>query len=260
MAKGFTQNLDALKHMYSDITGVPADKVSTMTILSGKVPDVMKEPRAHFIREHVIRGGINALGVGLIARAMFKGKAMGYIEGLAPVAASIGADALLGNSILPSYSGISNAQRNGQQLPAEVYTEFLMGASGELQRRGRMGHRMAILLGEEFAKENIKIPDLLKEIEASNQAHKHGKKAKFDERIEGLLATAEAQQKAADAQRKVQPAAGAQAQLHSQKSMVERVNNSKGGKDIVVQGKHTSRLKQEIANKDQMLISGVTPS
>lgn len=248
VAKGFTQNLDALKHMYSDLTGTPVEKISTIALLTGSVPDVMKEPRRHFINEHVLRGGVSAMGAGLIARAMFKGRAMGWIEGLAPVAASVGADIMLGESILPHYASISNAQRSGQQLPPQVYTEFLMNASSELRNRGRIGLRMGILLGEELAQERAKIADVLKELEDSKQAHKHGKKAKLDERIDNLLTKAEAQQKAN------QPAMATQPQA----SMVERVNGHHSGKEMVVKGKHTQRLKSEIVNKEQSFVPGMT--
>ena len=86
-ARTFLQQLNGLKNMYSDVTGIPVENVSTMTILSGKVPEVVREARSHFLKEYVGRGALNALGLGVVARKMMQGKPIGMIEGLAPVAA-----------------------------------------------------------------------------------------------------------------------------------------------------------------------------
>lgn len=251
VAKGFSQNLDSLKNMYSDVTGVPVENVSTMAILTGNVPDVIKSARSHFLKEHLARGAVNAVGLGLVARSIFKGKNVGLIEGLAPMAAGAAVDAVMGESVLPFYTGFANAFREGKPMEAAAYSEFLISTSEDLKKRGAMGHRMAILLGEEYAKEQKSPAELLKEIESSQQAHKAGGKGgAFDERIERILTRIEEQKAHA-------PKAAAPKAAQPQAKMVDKLQGNQPA-DMKVQGKFTQRLQQEVAGRDHGLAGRVT--
>jgi hypothetical protein len=255
VAKGFSQNLDSLKHMYSEVTGVPPEKVSTIALLTGKVPEVVAEARSHFLKEYVSRGAISAIGLGLIVRGMRKG-GVGLLEGLVPTFAGMGVDMLMGESALPYFAGVSNAHKAGQEIPGSAYAEFLMASSKELKSHGNVGRRVAMIMGDEYAKEKASPTQILREIEESLQAKKTGQKSKFDHRIEEILAKTHMDQP--------QQAHGAQARgAHGQHeaghgpSMVERVNGAKT-RDLEVKGKFTQKLKQEMTAQEPGIAPGIT--
>ncbi|MBY0408100.1 MAG: hypothetical protein K2Q01_10445 [Rickettsiales bacterium] len=247
VAKGFAQNVDSLKHMYSDMTGTPMDKISTMTLLtSNNVPEMVKQARKHLLAEHMSRGGLGLVNLGLVVRSILRKKSMGMVEFLVPMAAGFGIDFMMGNSVLPYYAGVANAHASGQAIPKEAYAEFLLEASADLKRRGPVGARVAGALGAEFAAENASPGAILKEIEATAKAHQQGQKGPMDARIDRALAAAEAAKKAkAEGKQAQEPVAA-----KGEKSMVERIGAGGKPRDIDVQGKFTGKLKQELTGAD----------
>lgn len=252
VAKGFSQNLDSLKHMYAEVTGVPVEKVSTISLLTGKVPEVVAEARSHFLKEYVSRGAISAAGLALIVRGIRKG-GVGLVEGLVPTFAGMGVDMLMGESALPYFAGVSNAFKAGQEIPPSAYAEFLMASSKELKSHGNVGRRVAMLLGDEYAQEKASPTQILREIEESLQAKKLGQKSKFDQRVDAILAKTHIDHP--QAQLTHAGSHGHDAAAHHGPSMVERVHGAKP-RDMEVKGKFTQKLKQEMAAQEP----GVAPS
>lgn len=245
VAKTASQGLDSLKHMNEALTGVPADKVSTIGLLtSNNVPDLVKEARSHFIKEHLGRAGANLAGIGLIVRSMLRKKSLGFLEMFVPAGAGMAVDVLMGESALPYFAGVANAQKMGQALPPQAYAEFLMATSKDLKDRGAMGRQVAMGLGEIYAAQNMPIGNVLKEIEASSQAHKHGGASVFDQRVSGVIAKAEAERAA------MKKARGGHEMHHTaakpEVSMVNKIGKGAQPHDVEVKGKFTQKLQQEM--------------
>ncbi len=255
VAKGFSAGLDSLKHMNEAITGVPANKVSAMTLLtSNNLPDVVLQARRHLLQEHLSRGAVNVLSLGLIGRSIMRKKAMGMAEFLIPMGIGMGVDMMMGESALPFFAGVSNAHKAGEKIPAQAYAEFIVASSSDIKRRGPIGMRAARLIGEEAAAQQVAPGVLLAEIEASLQAHKHGKKGAFDLRIDRAIEKGEMMKaghghaaQAPQAAISHQPQA---AMAQPEPTMVDRIGAGGKPRDIAVQGRFTKQLKQEIASPD----------
>ncbi len=245
VAKSASQGLSALDAMNEAMTG---KKLSTMALLtSSNVPDVVKQARSHFLKEHISRGAVNLLSLGLIGRSVIKKKAPSPPEFLIPMGIGMGIDILMGESALPFFAGVQNAHKAGQELPPQAYGEFLLAASQDLKRRGPIGKRVAMALGDEFAAEKASPAAIMVLIEESIQAHKQGKKGKLDERIDNVIAKAE-MEKAAHHQAPQAALAAPQAAVqHPQASMVDKIGAAGKSRDINVKGKFTEKLKQEMA-------------
>jgi hypothetical protein len=184
VASSYIKQLGTLKKMYSDITGVPENQVATGTVLFGKIPAVMQAARSHFLKEHIARGLVNAVGLGLIIRAV-RTTGTGFWSGMAPSLVGSGIDYLMGESLLSTYGGFSEAVESGQAVPPEAYGAFLISNSPELQKRGRMGERVAMALGATYAEMKATPVMMLKEMEG-------GLQSKYSQRVTEVIAKMEA--------------------------------------------------------------------
>lgn len=241
MARGFSQNLDSLRHMYAEMTGTRAENVSTLGLLtSGDAPELVKQARGHLLREYIGRGAVQALSLGLIGRAMWNKKIMGMKEFLIPMGAGVGLDIVMGESALPFFAGVTNAHKAGQDIPPQAYAEFLLAADPDLKRRGAVGRRVAHALGVEYAAAHVSPTDILLKVEASLQAHKRGEKGGIDEDIQRVIAKAEAHQAKA-------PQAPAPSPAQPEARMAETSGGRKPRGERAVHGKYTRMIRQEQA-------------
>jgi hypothetical protein len=225
VVKSGAQQLDMLKHAIADMKGVDVANISTAQALFGSVPKSLEAARSHLIKEHAIRG-VAQLG-GLVAMVMTvrAKKHVNNAAWLAPMFVDMGANALLGESVLPAYAEIKNAYNQGksmgQPVPAEMYAKFLMEASKEVSKRGVVGQMVAMKAGEQYAAENMDPGKILAEID--NGA--------FNKRIAGLIATAEAEH--------TQQVAAAKA---AKEAAATQAAANAGKKDRAVVGAHTQRI------------------
>lgn len=256
VAKGFSAGLNSLKHMNEAITGQPADQVSTMALLtSSNVPDTIKHARRHLLQEHVLRGGANLVGLGLIGRAMMHKRSMDWKEFLIPTGLDLGVNIMMGESALPYFAGVANAHKAGEKIPPQAYGEFLLAASTELKKHGPLGYKVAMSIGQEAAAAQTAPALLLAENEANIQAHKHGQKGPLDARIDRALAKINAGKAA-----KGQVAAGghaeagapaAQVMAHAPQQAVAgphvtRLQKGAVAQPVEVLGTHTGRRNHEL--------------
>lgn len=249
VAKQWSEGMHSLVKMQEAMTG---KKVSSpMALLTANdVPEVVKDARKHLLMEHIGRGASSLLNIGLVARAMFRRKSMSMWEFAIPAAAGMAVDIAMGQSALPFFANVQNAHNAGQQLPPQAYAEFLMASSSDLKRRGAIGYQVAAKLGEIYAVQKTAPGDVLKDVEANLQAHKHGHKGKLDGMIDQVLAEAEQKKLAAkqmqDVQGHAKPHNGQQ-----QVSMVEKIGAGGKPREIDVRGKYTKQLKNEVSSTEQ---------
>lgn len=231
VAKGFFQQLDSMKQMYADVMGVDPRSVSTMTILTGKMPPVLAGARSHFITEYGSRGLIQAVGWGLIARDLMKGHAnpeeiaggrIGLTAGIVPGLINMGVDMFMGTSTIEVYSGFKKAFESGETIPAGAYAQFLLASSPELQKR-KVGRQVALELGTEYAIERASPGEILRQMNDG----------RFKARIDKMIAADEAAL-----------AAHPQATHQQKNSMVDRIGGQRQQPGKVV-GPFTGRLHQE---------------
>ena len=236
VAKTFSQNLDALRNMHADISGIPVERVSTWALLTGNVSPVVAEARSHLLKEFIPKGLAQLGGLAWVTKVAYRPKA-GMMENMAsfmlPQAATGAIDMFMGESILPVYSGFANAYKSGEPLTAEAYGEFILAGDQDLKKR-RVGKQVATELGAEFAAEKIDPAEILREMNDG----------RFKARIEKLIAKDEAElaQKNAVIQPKPQAVTPAQASAKPV-SMVDKIGGAK--LDRLTIGKFTGRLNEE---------------
>lgn len=261
VAKSFSEKMDALKHLQSDLTGVPVAQISTMGLLmANDVPEMVKAARKHVMTEHLGRIATTGTGFALALRAIFRKKSMGMKEFLIPTFAGLGVDMLMGESVLSIYSGVKNAHGTGQPLDANAYSEFLMSASDDLKKRGAVGKRVSLALAEQYLAEDphVSPAKMVKDIESSLKFHRKGQRGgAFDARIDAVLAQAEAEKLAHKAETKAGPEMQA-VEPAKAPTMVDKIGAAGKARDVVVQGKgiHTGRLKKEMTVEPGLSMTG----
>ncbi len=245
VVKGFTANMTALKEMYQDITGKDKNSISTMAMLtSTTLPPLIAESRDHFIKEYGVRGLIQAVGWGLVARDLMRGKfqtaekissgRIGIVAGIVPGLVGMGADMLIGTATTEVYSGFKKAFDAGQQIGANEYAAFILASNKDLNNR-KVGKQVALEIGEEYAQQNggkgTSPGEILRQMNDG----------RFKARVSELIVRDEAklaEQTAAKAQAvAAKPAA-------KQVSMVDKVNGAAKETRPSI-GKFTSKLSDE---------------
>ena len=245
VARTFSQNLEALRHMHSDISGIPVEKISSWSLLTGKVSPVVAEARSHLLREFIPKGLAQLGGLAWVisvARRSTASFGENIMSGMLPQLASTGIDIFMGESILPVYSGFANAYKSGKPLPAEAYAEFILAGNDDLKKR-RVGRQVATELGTQFANEKTDPAEILREMDDG----------RFQARINQLISKDEAELTRQNAlkQQKVQTAAPA-----PPVSMVDKVNGAKPERQAI--GKFTGMLHDEKKGLPQGLNYHVT--
>ena len=181
-AMDFGTSLTALKNMAFEVTG---KKFSTMQILMGDVPEIIKAERAGVLKSLAMAEGSGALSLGVTIK-----NAATKVSGLA-WAAVIGAgfvgDMLIDKGALPAYTELSQAFKAGQPIPEEGYIKLLASASPELKKRGGETSAFTKALSTKYAEENASPAQIMQEIS------KDGLKA----RIAAVIAASEAAKAAA---------------------------------------------------------------
>ena len=241
VAKSFDSQLNSLKHAIADIKGVKAGQISTAQALFGPVPASLKPARDHLFKEHVLRGGAQVGGLIAMVMAVRAKKHINNLALIAPMVVDMGANALLGESVLSNYADIKNAYLSGQPLSADIYAGFLVSASHDLAIRGEVGKMVAGKVGEQYAAEHKDPGAILREIDNGS----------FMSRIQGIIAEAEKVHAAQMAQAKVKAAEEAQAKAQHKDvkphgapgSMVSKVKGEKQSREAV--GAFTQRIKDE---------------
>ncbi|MDE3060448.1 MAG: hypothetical protein KGJ06_05505 [Pseudomonadota bacterium] len=166
VARSFSDKLDSLKQIYADMTGKNVSQVSTLSVLTGNVPKTVREARTHVLLEHGSRGFFSAAWGAISLRGLFKGSGIGMKTGLFLGLANEGIDRVMGEApVLHIYKGVSDAYKSGKTLSAQDYAMFTLAASDALRSHGKVGEAFAIELGKQYAAENAKPWEILKEIE-----------------------------------------------------------------------------------------------
>ena len=240
VAKGVTQELNSLKHMYADLTGVPFEKVSTFSLLTGSVPKMLEEPRKHLIMEYGVRAIIQAVGLAWMIRGLRKAEGISMLAFMVPQAASAGADMIMGSSLMPVYAGVKNAYNSGQPLPPDAYADFVMMGSHDLKIRGEVGRMVAARVGEQYAAARTEPGEVLRELNDG----------RFMVRVKDLIAAAEAEyaarvaaHKAAEAEAKAKHDAKAHHAEPAEGSMVSKIKGEKPQRQPI--GQFTDKIASE---------------
>lgn len=177
IANTFAQNLESLKAMKADIDNEDPAKISTFAVLTGKVPPVVAEARSALLKQAGVQTITQAASFFLTIKNAVKNN-VGFLPFIAAQGISAGAQALIGESIVPVYAMARKAHAGGQKIPEAFYAEFLMSADKEFKGRGATGQEMAKALAAQYASENAAPGQILKEM--SN--------GKLEERVKGVIA------------------------------------------------------------------------
>jgi hypothetical protein len=226
-ARGFAGNLDSLRQMYSDVTGEDPQKVSTMKLLTGKLPEPVNEARNHLVAKFGIKQGFSIGNIAMNVAMMINPKwgsswkAIGAMVGTSLASGAV--DSFMGESILPVHKAFSEAHKSGRKIPAEFYAAYLYSASKELKTRGETGQQFAMAIGQQYAEEQIAPGALLQEL--SN--------GKLMERITALTQGVDAAQSTA-----TQP-------TQEQQSFVSRQSAAGMQTERATLGKFTAKANQE---------------
>jgi hypothetical protein len=167
-ARGFAQNLDSLRQMYSDVTGEDPKAVSTMKLLTGKLPEPVNEARNHLVSKYGVKQGLSVGNIAMNVAMMINPKwgsswkAIGAMIGTSLASSAV--EGLMGESILPVHKAFSEAHKTGRKIPAEFYAAYLYSASKELKSRGETGQQFAMAIGQQYAEEQIAPGALLQEL------------------------------------------------------------------------------------------------
>lgn len=217
-ARGVAEEVHTLKQVYADMTG--DQKISTYKILFGKnVPDVVKQARKHIIKEYGPRTLLNLANV--VATYTFMKN-----NSFKSMAGSIGLQGLStlhnttvqGKAILPLYADLHTRP----EITTDQYAAFISASSEDARNAGGPMSPLVQALAQEYARENVRPAEILKEIETG----------RFDERAVDLV-----QRQQASASN------GLDAAAVTPSEMVSRPGAVAGGGRAVV-GPHTQRLQQ----------------
>jgi|GEM_PF-4858441 len=246
VAKGAVAQRQGLAEMYADVMGVPVESVSTMALLTGKVPPVLAEARSHYLKEFCSRGLVQAVGWGLMARDLLRGKGkaaeeiasgrIGLTAGIVPGLINMGIDALMGTSTIEVYSGFKKLFESGEKVEPGAYAQFIMAASPDLQKR-KVGRQVALELGVEYA--NAKTMVNGKEVQGTPPAAilREMNDGRFKTRIDRMIEIDEAKLAA-------QKAAHPQHAQQGKGAMADKVGGNRQQPGKVV-GPFTDKLRKE---------------
>jgi hypothetical protein len=160
IAKEFQHNLTALKKMSSDITGKP---VSTFSVLFGKTPAPVAEARSKLLKGLAISEASSAAALGSSVVQAVKGS-VSTAGFLVPQLVGMGANMLVGESSLSSYTTLSQAHALGKEIPVKAYAELVGKASPELRARGAEGSVFSKKLAEQYAAEKTSPAQVMREV------------------------------------------------------------------------------------------------
>jgi hypothetical protein len=183
-AKTFSENLASLRQMYADMTGKDAKDVSTISLLTGKVPEPVAVARSHMIKTFGIKQALDVANIAANVALVFGRRGGGWKSIGAMMATSMASsavDGVMGESILPVHKAFSDAYKAGREIPAEFYASYLYAASKDLNSRGEKGQQFAMQVAHEYASEHASPAQLLQEIE----------NGKLVERIKNIAAKAD---------------------------------------------------------------------
>jgi len=152
IASSFSQKVEGLKQMYADLTGKDARKVSTFSLLTGKVPPIVAETRSGLISEHGLRGLIELAALGIGFHGMAKYGSIPIFKGfIAPQLASAGIGLLTTELPISNiYKGFSDAYRRKEPITLDGYATLVCAASGELRKRDETGRKFAKAIAEKY--------------------------------------------------------------------------------------------------------------
>ncbi len=167
VARGFQQNLESLKQMHAEMTGVNPAKVSTLSVLFGSVPAPVAQARSQLTKSFFIRIPLSALSFGIAFKQLrnISMKSMLVQGGIEMGANAVGGMLEGGESILPYYKSISDAHKSGQPLPVETYAAFIGIASNDLKAKGGAENAFTQEIAKQYAAEKTSPAQILKEID-----------------------------------------------------------------------------------------------
>jgi len=246
---GLTKQIDSLETLDSKLTGQKRGMWELLT--SNKVSHVIKSWRQEAYKK-ILQLGIKTVGFGMILRGMYTGKSVGLMGVALPHLLSQGVETLLGSSGPDYYTQMNELVAHNQAIPLEVYSQFLILSSSELESRGHIGKLVADKLAGDYAKEKATPDQILAEIEG-------GAKGKFMERAHAVIGSAEAEHaaivKAAQDRRAKMEAYKKQKEApHAAGSTPHADTHTRPAQPVV--GDYTGRLKQR-ADQQQHIAPGV---
>ncbi len=178
-ARDFSSQLESIKQMEADLTGKPAQSISTSTVLFGSVSKPVAEARKHVLITDGTHMAAHLAGLVVNIKSMkspnaFGGMVTSMLAYALPDQISSAVDTFAGESVASIYKPMADAQKAGEVLPPEAYKTFLVTASKDLQSRGSTGSRFAEALAVQYAAEKMSVADVLKEV------HGGGMQARVD--------------------------------------------------------------------------------
>jgi hypothetical protein len=170
VARDFSGQCDAGRQMIADRTGRKLEDVSMMEFLtSGNLSKSETNARNLLLSTAGIHALVETATLGMVVKTASMNKLpgmMGMMAWIVPDMIRQVSEGLLGNSILPIYKSMSDAQKAGQQIPAEAYAEFILAANEQLRNRGITGKRFAEELGKNYAENNAPMHTVLADIDS----------------------------------------------------------------------------------------------
>jgi len=148
-AMSFSQGLDALKQMATDITG---KKISTFDILTGNVPEIVKQERGHLLKSLAVSEASSGFSLGLALKNAARG-VVSPILWFAPMALGMGASMMMDEGVLDSYAAMDKAFKSGMPLGTDDYAKLVGIASADLKKRGGMESPFTKEIAEQYATE-----------------------------------------------------------------------------------------------------------
>lgn len=186
-ARTFAQNLKTLRQMYADAKGMDESKVSSYTVLfSNDVPITVKNARQHIITNTLAKESMDlanmVLNIKQAANPHMSGMVLAGWMG-ANILGGLAVDAAMGQSILPLYGLMKDAENAGQPLPPEVIAKFIGEVNPDLKSRGGEENQFTAEIARQMAEEKLTLAEIMRENE----------NGKIMLRINGLIDKAEKQ-------------------------------------------------------------------
>jgi len=247
VARSFSAQGIAYRNAVEDITGMSTAGISLMDLLSKKGPPILEDARQHLLKEHAARFAVQGTGLAYVISRIAKAKSIPFLAMMAPMFADMGVDALLGESVLPTYTAFSQAYKKGEMLPPDAYKTLLFATSKELKARGRVGEQVALEVAKQYATEKASPGAVLKEVN-------EGANGKFMARVHAVLAAAESKKAAAAPALKTTSTAPL---VHAKdapmpiNSVVDTLNGRKPREAV-------GKFSKQIIDKDQSIVPSIT--
>jgi hypothetical protein len=173
-AKHTLSNIDALKKMHADISGIDVKKVKTSDVLFGKVSPIVAEARKGIMLHGGVQVVSNLVSWGTTAHIcgvrMPGSRSRGRPTGMQDLALGMAVQA--GTGLLENYANGQNKLLNTYaaiagkpEMTVEDAAELITVASKEIGKRAGPDHPMVVALAEEYVKLGAKPIDILKEAE-----------------------------------------------------------------------------------------------